>query len=384
MQVNSDDLTILLTLRGRHLHTLRWLWFANRICFPFRIMIADGEVHPIVAELLANAAIFPNLKYEYHRYNDKSFKDFYEKCSDSASKVKTKYLMLSDNDDFPISIGIHASLDYLNNNSEFVAAGGKIPEFKVERRREMSGEVIGKMKNLKFGYTYLCHDLTFSVRERVLDVSLSSQVLHYHIFRTPALRTIFQEVAIHDFSDLMAHEYYIALRTATLGKVRTDPSVICYFRQKGTSSNFSFTKDWVHHLLHSRLPQDFRTMAKVISSEVTGNNDKLGNALGEDILDAYAARLRHFLGHTMMRYRFPRAFQAKQKLLWLKNIQVVPAWFQQWWSRKIFWREVFMDSRDKALMESYRLEFSHIEAALRGDEFLTFVREYAPELLVND
>ena len=48
----DSRVTILLTLKGRDLYTLRWLWHANRVSLPFPVVIADGEVNPIVARLI--------------------------------------------------------------------------------------------------------------------------------------------------------------------------------------------------------------------------------------------------------------------------------------------------------------------------------------------
>ena len=122
----------MLTLRGRHLHTLRWLWHANRIGFPYHVIIADGEIHPTIDRLLSNPATFPNLSFEYHRHCDLSLSDFYKKCTETIQKVKTKYVMMSDNDDFLIISGIQRSIEYLDNEPEYVCAGGRIPNFSTD------------------------------------------------------------------------------------------------------------------------------------------------------------------------------------------------------------------------------------------------------------
>ena len=343
----SNEITILLTLRGRHLHTLRWLWYANEINFPYHVIIADGEVHPTIDRLLSNRLTFPNLSYEYHRYSDASFSDFYMKCVDASKKVKTKYVMMSDNDDYPIVTGIEQSIAYLNIDASYVAAGGKIPFFSIDVRTELSNQVFGKMNAPRFTYGYRCHDLSSDfIGERVLDEARVHQVLYYHVFRTQTLGTIFEEIQVHDFSDLTVFEYFHALRTATLGKVRIAPSVVCYLRQSGTSSNssgISLLKDWVHHLLHSRLPQDFRVMALNIANAAEGQATLKANELKECILDAYAENLRHYLGHTMMRHRFPRLFQIKQNLLWIKKIRWVPFQLQKLVDQNKFWHEMSTD-----------------------------------------
>lgn len=117
------QLTILLTLKGRHLFTLRWLWHANRIKLPFPIFIADGEVHSTIARLIEDCSVFPNLLIEYHR-SDVTFYDFYQKIDDALSKIRTPYVVMSDNDDFLFPSGIIRSLNFLERSPAYVCAGG--------------------------------------------------------------------------------------------------------------------------------------------------------------------------------------------------------------------------------------------------------------------
>jgi glycosyltransferase domain-containing protein len=379
--VKKNDLTIMLTLRGRHLHTLRWLWHANRIGFPYHVIIADGEVHPTIDRLLSNPATFPNLSFEYHRHCDLSFSDFYKKCTETIQKVKTKYVMMSDNDDFLIISGIQRSIEYLDNKPEYVCAGGRLAQFSIVPRLELPGKIMGKIINTKFGYRQVSHDISFtSVSARVMDEINQYQVIHYHIYRTQALRVILEEVEVHDFLDTTVHEFYIALRAVTLGKVRIDPSVVCYLRQTGTSMSATYFKDWVHHLLHSNLPQDFRAMASAIANEVQRIDGNNFDEFRESILDAFAVYLRHMLGHTMLRHRFPRLFRIKQKLLWLKKLPIIPKWYWQRRTKKTFWKELSNACAEPALLAAYQEEFGNIETTLQGDEFLSFIKTNAPDL----
>lgn len=53
-----NSTTILLTLKGRPLHTLRWMWHHNRIRLPFPIVIADGGNNQEIERLLSNPKNF--------------------------------------------------------------------------------------------------------------------------------------------------------------------------------------------------------------------------------------------------------------------------------------------------------------------------------------
>ncbi|MDB6080408.1 MAG: hypothetical protein JWO82_4155, partial [Akkermansiaceae bacterium] len=366
----NSELTVILTLRGRHLHTLRWMWHANRTKFPFHIIIADGEVHASVDRVLSDAANFPNLSYEYHRHRDLSFTDFYRKCSETVRRVKTKYVMMSDNDDFPIVAGIRKSIAFLDAKPEYVSAGGEIPNFTVIPRTPSDENVVGAMVNLSFGYVQGVHDIAFpSTAERVMDVVSNYHVTYYHVVRTEALRLIFEEAENHNFSDLSVHEFFCAARTVMLGKVKSDPAVISYIRQTGTSMLSTYYKDWVHHLLRTNLPRDYRQLAATLAGEVHRLEGADANEFQDRILDLYAARLRHQLGHMMMRHRFPKLYRIKRRLGWLRKFISLPQGFQDLLCTRRFWSELSRDCPDQALLSQYRVEFSEAKGSLQGDAF---------------
>lgn len=376
----NPALTVVLTLRGRALHTLRWLWHADRVRLPYHVIVADGEVHPAIDRVLSDKASFPNLSFEYHRHDDASFSHFYRKCAETLRRVDTPFAMMSDNDDFSIVAGIDRSVAFLEREPGYVCAGGQLPDFDLRPDPALPGKVVGRMAPPRFGYRHQCRDIAFPTSsERVMDAVRNYQTVYYHVYRTPALRTIFEEAERLDFSDLTAHEHFCALRTATLGKVRTDPASVCYLRQRGTSTVQTYWVDWVHHLLRGKLPQDYRALASSISDEVKKAAD--GHQVSPDeILDAYADRIRHMLGHTMMRHRFPRLFALKQSLSWLREVQPLPKACRDWCARRRFWRKLCGDCGDPGLRDAYREELAEIEASLSGKSFLPFLKKHAPEL----
>jgi glycosyltransferase domain-containing protein len=350
------------------------------------VIVADGEVHPTIDRLLSDAETFPELSFEYHRHRDLTFSDFYQKLVEAIGQVQTRYAMMSDNDDFCVVAGIKRSIAYLDGNSDFVCAGGPIPDFAIAPDHALPGKVIGRMLGARFGYTQECCDISReSARDRILEEIKGYQVIYYHVHRTPALRKIFEENEVHDFSDLVVMEHFAALRAATLGKIRSDPSSICYFRQRGTSMLASYLKnDWVHYLLHTDMPRDYRTMAFAIAREIEQCGEGDTTEFSELILDEYADKLRHMLGHTMLRHRFPRLFRLKQRLAWLREIEFVPPRYQRWLQDRKFWSRLSGECDDATLVAAYRSEFGGIETALRGEEFLAFVRTNAPELMTAE
>ena len=129
----TPRLTIVLPLKGRHLFTLRFLWHANRAKLPYRFLIADGQVHQVLAELLEKSVeYFPNLDIQYVRYpDDQDFSRYFAKMADALSRVTTPYAMQVDNDDFLAFGGIERAIEFLDSNPDYVCCGGRVAGFSV-------------------------------------------------------------------------------------------------------------------------------------------------------------------------------------------------------------------------------------------------------------
>lgn len=132
--MNYDkSLTILLTLKGRPQFTLRWMFYANSIRFPFRVLIADGGADEIVPEVLSNRANFPNVDYKYIRYPyDQTYADYYAKVADALSQIETPFVVMADNDDFFVVSGLMQSVEFLQQHSEYSSCRGVIGAVIVE------------------------------------------------------------------------------------------------------------------------------------------------------------------------------------------------------------------------------------------------------------
>ena len=100
---------------------------------PYRFLIADGQVNEAVAHISKTAArYFPTLDIEYVRYpDDTNYSQFFAKMSDALGRVRTPYAMMADNDDFLGFNGIERALEFLDANSDYVAARGRPTAFSV-------------------------------------------------------------------------------------------------------------------------------------------------------------------------------------------------------------------------------------------------------------
>jgi glycosyltransferase domain-containing protein len=303
-------LTVVLPLKGRHLFTLRFLWHANKLRLPYHFLIADGQVNESVARYLENSCdAFPHLNIEYARYpDDINYTHFFAKMCDAVGRVRTPYAMFADNDDFLGFSGIERALDFLDHNADYIAAHGQPIAFSVySGRANLAAGVHGRLNS--FRTTYECADFSAPdvigrLRQGTLPI-----LTYYAIYRTEALATISRETVEIDFSDLMLHEIYHALRTLTLGKVHANKATITYLWEIGTSLSHDPLKDWARHLLRSRFTSDVHGLVARISSAAISAGANAA-VVDEEVRTLIEAHFRNFLstnyGSVMQFKRFIR------------------------------------------------------------------------------
>ena len=390
----STQLTILLTLKGRHLFTLRWLWHANRIKLPFRIFIADGEVHPTIARLIEDHSVFPNLLIEYHRYDDRTYSDFYQKLNDAFSKITTPYVMMSDNDDFLFPSGVIRSLECLERSSDYVCAGGGVAHFETKDEKNEYSNLSGTIEKLWYQQSkaYQSFDLDNSLAsERVLDVYVDSYTVHYNVYRLETLRCIASEQLKYNFSRLESSELFWKLRTATLGKLKSDASCISYFRQRGASLNPVRTHDFIDILSASAYLDEIRTVAKLIASNIAEKDHIDADVIEKELDKRSTERLREQLMQILgWRAGVKRCFKKYLPEFLFHRLRLVGDRIRSGKSSAtggppISREQMFKLVEEVGVFEEFvneqRKELAEIETTLQGREVLAFIHRHAPELL---
>jgi glycosyltransferase domain-containing protein len=380
-------LSIVLPLRGRHLFTLRFLWHANKVRLPYKFVIPDGQVHPELARLLEDPGkIFPELAIEYIRCpDDVNFGCYFVKMLDAMERVRTPYVMFADNDDFLAFSGIESSLDFLEENPDYVCCGGGIAGFSAYSGENpaLSG-LIGPLNQLSFRYMPYDRSIDLgssSMTERLVR-GLRNSWSWYAVYRTPALNTIRREVVEMNLGDLQLHEKFCAMRTLTLGKARSDSATISYLRQYWTSLQYSYVKDWVHHIFRSRVNTDFAIIMDRISelAAVADNMDR--KIVFEKLFAEYTPWFSQFLMRNYGSLAILRGYvrtTAPGILTWLKTRRRFSVLFER--------RAVLANLRKNGASENYIRrfvdEFAEMENVLVGDEFRDFVmplvKKFVPE-----
>lgn len=291
----NDDLTILLTTKGRHLHTLRWMWHANRVCLPFHIYIADGEPNKTVVNLLSNPDIFPNISYQHQLYQDLDFSCYYKKVQDALSRVKTEFVMLSDNDDFLLPSGIEKCVRFLKLNIEHVGASGRIVFFHLPKTEgNGASQLVGTPTFVVPGRGYVPRNINEdNPKARVISGLKPYTVTWYSVFRTKQLSIAASDCSKINFKSLNNVEQFLHLRMLCFGSVYIDEKTSSYIRQMGTSQGGS-VYDIFKEILNGSHSYDIKRLIKVISknaAESDKQKEEVANELFEIFKDSLIDRL---------------------------------------------------------------------------------------------
>jgi len=387
----TPRLTIVLPLKGRHLFTLRFLWHANETRLPYRFLIADGEVHPELAKLLQDSRhTFPYLDLEYIRYpDDIDFRQYYAKMSDALQRVRTPYVKIADNDDFLAPAGLECCMSFLDENPDYACCSGGIAGFSLHAPRHDSLERVTGRFN-KLAPRFSPHDRAVNLNSnsataRVL-AGLRNTWNFYAVFRTPVLALLWKEVCEINPTNLQLSERFLAMRTLTLGNVRSDPSVVSYIRQywtslqvHWTSSQAAIRKSFVHYLLRSRFTEDLANVLDRISNRLAeldgGDPDEIAEQLREPLEEWVADLVRLDYGAYATLRRYLRT-HTPWLVAWLKGRQRLAVVFE----RREMFKQLRKEGATPAYLVKFRGELSLIEEALTGSKLREFIGRYSPAL----
>jgi glycosyltransferase domain-containing protein len=375
----TQRLTIVMPLKGRHLFTFRFLWYADKMRMPYRFLIADGQVNEEIAQRLEDSKkLFPSLDIEYIRYpDDLNYSWLFAKMVDATQRVRTPYVMIADNDDFLGFHGIESALDFLDANPDHVCARGRALTFSVYSGfRGRYGAVCGRFNRFYMHSDF--KDATAPTATERLRQNGLCHGLYYAVYRTAAPIHIWREVAEIDFSDLMLHEDFHALRVLTLGKVHTNKAAISYYGQAGTGISYQPSRDWARHLLRSRFTSEARATVKRIAAAAAATDGADAAAVAEDVWTMLECRYRNFL--TMNYGPLARVKRAMRKS-WPRAVHYVrshPRFFSVRRERAAIFSQLRNAGAGREVLERVRDELAAIECALSPGAFADFAGPFLP------
>lgn len=302
-----QNLTFILTLKGRKNFTERWLNYMNEFNFFCPIIIADGDKDSKIDEFIKKSN-FGNLNITYLKFNDQALSDYYFKLQQSLDKVQTKYVMMCDNDDFVLKSGIIDILSFLKKEKSYISAGSGIINFYIDQKSN-----VPYGKNFYLDSIYKCHrnqEPINTFNNQIFETFKNFQPNYYNIFEISALKTVIEEIKEINFSDMFVPEFYIQLRILTLGKQMKLTSSIQLLRQLGTS--FTNSEHFSDRLIKTDFPNDIRKLAKSIAKHTVKKFvtfDKI--ILEKQILDNFSNYLTNMFSEYYAKYKFIKLYKIK-------------------------------------------------------------------------
>jgi glycosyltransferase domain-containing protein len=368
----APQLTIVLPLKGRHLFTMRFLWYANEACLPYRFVIADGQVNDSIARHIENSGeTFPHLDIEYVRYpDDVSYSRFFAKMCDAVSRVRTPYTMLADNDDFLGIDGIEQALDFLETHGDYVCACGRAAVFAVySKLGNPDGAIHGRLNHISIASNP--KDIAAAGAAQRLREGGLYHLIYYSVYRTEVLAQIWRDVVDIDFSDLILHENFHALRTLTLGKFHANLASITHYAQIGTSLNTQPAQLWVRNLLRSRFTSDAHAMIDFLSTAAARADGTAAEPIAEGIRATVEGCFREFLATNYgWRAELKRRLRGKWPNL-TSYVQTRPR-FAIGREKSALLSQLVRSGASPEHVEHTRLEVAAIEAAISNEAFANF------------
>ena len=303
---NDSNLTLLLAQFGRQKFSDRFLGHLCELSSSFPVIYADGDADGEGKLIYQKYKRQLNIQHIEHRQNIK-FIDYFTMMVKALSEVKTKYVMLCDNDDFIIENGINDSVLFLDDNQDYVSAGSPFLTMQVNH---LSTDLYASNTYLNSVYQhYRTIEPLPNWEDQVKDTFLKFQPNFYYIFRSETLLEIWKDILKINFTDLTIMEFFFQLRALTLGKQYTLKNNAHYLRQFGTGT-FHKGYDFSDNLVRNNLPNDIRELANNISIHIAKDTNRR-EIIYESILTDYATSLNLYLPHNVLRYRFQRLFKIK-------------------------------------------------------------------------
>jgi glycosyltransferase domain-containing protein len=270
-----EELTILLTLKDRVPFTARWMSYADKTRFPFKVLIADGGTDDGAKELLSDKSKFPNVNYEYVRYTpDLGYPDYYAKIADALGRVRTPYVAMADNDDFFFADALREAVRFLAEHPDYVACGGQGAIFWV-LSPSFSGEdclLYGESVEWKSSLETKSMD-SGSARERILAQATSTiDTFFYDVKTIGEARKQFEIVRDLELRDLFLTEHLIRFLSAIAGKSkRLDQLYLARQHNAPETSSGIHSEmfgDWFGRMLVRTWSEDFSRFLDAVSTSL--------------------------------------------------------------------------------------------------------------------
>lgn len=298
-----DDLTIMLTLKGRESFTPRWLDYHSRVGLPWPVIVGDGAPSDANEALFAQATA---LRTSYRRYDDSNLLAYYRKLHDLVAAIRTPYVMLSDNDDFVLPDGVSRSIRFLDDNPDYVSCSGAILGVYITDRSFADSDRIfgGVPYQLRPIYdTPISNDA--GAEARATHLLCNFVATWYAIHRRDALLKVFSDLIECRIADVGLMELLVATELAALGRQKIDASYASYLRQLNSSQGAALSGGLLADVLSPSVERDIDAMVVSLAAVIDpGGNAELGGRLRAAIMAYRESRMTPRVSRGLRLSRF--------------------------------------------------------------------------------
>lgn len=211
----KKKLTIILLLKERKDFTQRFLLFFSKLPQEYKLLIADGSKKELSKNyfqpLIKNNVDFKYCKFPY----DKNLKTFINKIYKSLLIVETEYVMLFDNDDFPVKSALDRCIIALDNRKDLIGCGGYLLNFTL-----FAGKLAGNPINLSkinYGGKYIQKKSIDRVSSFLLG-KINVNTIN-DIFRTKILKDTYKAIKNINFKYIYFYFLLVDILNYYKGKV---------------------------------------------------------------------------------------------------------------------------------------------------------------------
>jgi|GEM_PF-4367388 len=291
----TNPLTLLVFLKDRADFTKRFIDYLSFIQYPFHVLFADGSLEDENEKIFKSLGNV-NFSYEYIRYpKDQTINHYYQKCVLAIEKVKTPYVMLVDNDDFPIVEGQSEAINFLEKNQDYIGCNGRV-----------GGVMVSPNAQSPYGKWSLylplyCYSMDVKVLldeddpiKRIRSYLNNFYSIFYSVYRTKNLKSCFKEVLSLNFSDLGIYELFFSYIQLAQGKIHTI-NTLTYIRQKGSSQAAASQKDWFHRLFYTNWLEDLKAAIQNVAHFIALKE-------GKNVQDVYELLYADFVARQRTRF----------------------------------------------------------------------------------
>ena len=262
-----NDLTILLTLKGRKSFTKRWLdWMSEHSC-PFPIVIADGDWDKSYTRALLKDEHYSCLTIEYREYpEDSNVEAFVRKFSDAVSRVETKYLICADNDDFILIENLIKARNFLQEHEHIDTLALPHYRFSIENdSTDVDSKIYCQGSDINFKMLRPLDNKAFFAKNILSRLKESIRVFpsdyfYYGIHKTKNFKRSTAITAQKSMNLIFFWERFLTYTIAIIGNISAEKSLEPFVvRQEATSvsainlveverlSKLRYSSDWVEN-----------------------------------------------------------------------------------------------------------------------------------------